>query len=161
MKRIVLALAFLGAVAGSARAADVATTTRPLNGAQAVDLAWSTAMLANDLDAVMECYAHNATMWMPGGPRIDGLDAIRKDYEQLFAVNNVKEASVSNAHYETSGNLSVGWGQFAMTLAPKAGGDEIHMSGRFTEAAMRRNGKWVYVVDHASAEPPPAEALVH
>ena len=32
------------------------------------------------------------------------------------------------------------------------------MSGRFSEVAEKRNGRWVYVLDHASAEPAAAAA---
>jgi len=30
------------------------------------------------------------------------------------------------------------------------------MRGRFSEMLERRDGRWLYVVDHASAEAPPA-----
>jgi hypothetical protein len=53
------------------------------------------------------------------------------------------------------GKSQVGWGRFKMTPAPKAGGEPLVMTGRFTALAEQRNGKWVYVVDHASADPPP------
>jgi hypothetical protein len=32
------------------------------------------------------------------------------------------------------------------------------MAGRYTDVQEKRNGRWVYVVDHASAEPEPAPA---
>jgi hypothetical protein len=31
------------------------------------------------------------------------------------------------------------------------------MAGRYTDVQEKRNGHWVYVVDHASAEPAPAK----
>ena len=37
--------------------------------------------------------------------------------------------------------------------APKSGGSPVVMTGRYTDIAERRGGRWVYVVDHASAEP--------
>jgi ketosteroid isomerase-like protein len=46
-----------------------------------------------------------------------------------------------------------------MTVEPKAGGAAQTMEGRFTSVAVRKGGKWMYVVDHASAPmPPPAPA---
>ncbi|MCA1582638.1 MAG: hypothetical protein LC796_14850 [Acidobacteria bacterium] len=75
-----------------------------------VDEAWAAAMKANDLDAVMRCYAPDAVAWLPD------------------------------------------------TLVPKASGKAVTMSGRFSEVAEKRNGRWVYVLDHASAEPAPSAA---
>jgi VCBS repeat-containing protein len=43
-------------------------------------------------------------------------------------------------------------------MEPKAGGAPVTMKGRFAEVSVEKDGKWVYLVDHASAEPPPAPA---
>jgi hypothetical protein len=45
-----------------------------------------------------------------------------------------------------------------MKLQPKKGGDAVVLKGRYTAAAKRIGGQWVYVADHASAEPAPAPA---
>ena len=125
------------------------------SGAQIVDAAWIAAVKANDLDAVMKCYAPDAVMWLPNAPSARGAKAIRAAYEGLLSANTVKDATLSDVTYRTVGNTSVAWGRFSLTLAPKAGGDPVVMTGRFTEAAERRGGRWVYIVDHASAEPAP------
>jgi uncharacterized protein (TIGR02246 family) len=125
------------------------------SGAQIVDAAWIAAVKANDLEAVMKCYAPDAVMWLPNAPSARGAKAIRSAYEGLLSANTVKDATLSDVTYRTVGKTSVAWGRFSLTLAPKAGGDPVVMTGRFTEAAERRRGKWVYIVDHASAEPAP------
>ena len=125
------------------------------SGAQIVDAAWIAAVKANDIEAVMKCYAPDAVMWLPNAPSARGAKAIRAAYEGLLSANTVKDATLSDVTYRTVGNTSVAWGRFSLTLAPKAGGDPVVMTGRFTEAAERRGGKWVYIVDHASAEPAP------
>lgn len=140
---------FIFAAALSAFAAD--------SGAKSVDAAWMKAMKANDLDAVMACYASDAVAWMPGSPEASGEKAIRAAYQGLFAANTVQDATVNDAHYKTSGSLSAGWGRFTLTLAPKSGGAPVTVKGRFTEVTERRRGRWVYVADHASGEPPPSE----
>jgi uncharacterized protein (TIGR02246 family) len=127
------------------------------SGAQAVDDAWRKAVLANDLEAVMACYSKDAVMWLPGAPEAKGSDAIRSAYTGLFNVNTVKEAMLSNTHYENAGNFSVGWGNFSLTLLPKSGGNPTMMSGRFTVVAKQEGDKWVYVVDHASSPAAPPE----
>ena len=135
---------------------SVAAAAAPTAGAQAVDEAWRKAITANDLEGIMAVYSENAVMWLPDGPEAKGREAIRKSYAALLAANTVASATFSNTHYETSGNLSVGWGNFALTLSPKSGGQPVTLSGRFSVIAKKHAGRWVYVVDHASGSPAPS-----
>lgn len=132
-----------------------ATASAAPAGAQAVDEAWRKAITANDLDGIMAVYAADAVMWLPDTPEAKGRDAIRKSYAALLAANTVTGATLANTHYQTSGDLSVGWGDFTLTLTPKDGGNLVTMTGRFSVIARNQDGKWVYVVDHASAQPAP------
>ena len=142
-----LTLALLFAAVSSVVSAEV-----PI-GAKAVDEAWRKAMVANDVDAVMSNYSKDAVMWLPDAPEAMGREAIRNSYVGLLNANIVTGATFANTHYKTSGNLSVGWGNFSLTLSPKAGGSPVTLSGRFSVIAKKENRKWVYVVDHASAHP--------
>jgi len=132
-----------------------ATATAAPAGAQGVDEAWRKAITANDLDAIMTLYSKDAVMWLPDAPEARGREAIRKAYADLLAANTVTAASLANTHYQISGDLSVGWGDFNLVLAPKAGGNPVSLSGRFSVIARKEDSKWVYVVDHASAHPAP------
>ena len=122
-------------------------------GAKALDAAWVKAMKANNLDAVVKCYAPDAVAWLPGMSEARGEQAIRAAYQGLLSANTVKDATLLDTQYKTTGNVSVGWGKYSMTLVPKAGGNPVVMTGRYNEVAERRGGQWVYIVDHASAEP--------
>ncbi len=126
------------------------------SGAQDVDAAWSKAVKAGDLDAIVACYAPDAVLWLPGAPEARGSDAIRDAYASLLANNTVAEVALSNARYEVSAGFSVGWGNFTLTLQAKGGGTPAVLKGRFIEVAKRIKGRWVYVADQASADPPPA-----
>jgi len=134
---------------------SAAAATKGPSGAQAVDEAWRKAITANDLNAVMLCYSKDAVMWLPGAPEAKGTEAIRKSWADFLATNTVTGATFANTHYQTSGNLSVGWGDFTLSLSPKAGGSPVSLSGRFSVIARKEGGKWTYVVDHASASPAP------
>jgi len=125
-------------------------------GAKSVDAAWLKAIKANDVGALMACYAPDAVMWLPDAPEARGSKAIRDAYTGLLAANTVVDATIANAIYQTSGDLSAGWGRFTLTLKPKKGGDPVTMKGRFTAVAMKTAGKWGYVADLASADPAPA-----
>ncbi len=124
-------------------------------GVQGVDAAWEKAVEAGDLEAVMDCYAPDAVAWLPDSAELKGAEAIRQSFKDLLAANTVKDASFSETHYTTVGERSVGWGRITLTLVPKGSDKSVVLLGRFTEVAERRDGRWVYVLDHASAEPAP------
>ncbi len=128
---------------------------RAAEGVEAVDSAWLKAFNANDIDAILACYAPDAIGWFPDMPQAKGTAEIRAAYQKFLADNTISNATTSDTHYQTVGERSVGWGRFSMTVTPKAGGAPVTMTGRFTEIAEKHDGRWVYLVDHASADPPP------
>src|SRR5258708_7312581 len=123
-------------------------------GAASVDQAWKKAAMANDVEGLVKLYAKDAVAWLPNAPEARGIDAIRATYQGLLGANTVKDFTFSDTTYRSKGNRSIGWGRFSLTLQPKAGGSPQVMTGRFTVVAERRDKNWVYVVDHASADPP-------
>jgi uncharacterized protein (TIGR02246 family) len=127
-------------------------------GAHALDTAWVKAMKANDLEAIMKCYAPDAVAWLPDMREARGEQAIRAAYQAILSKNTVKDTALTEAKYKTAGTTSVGWGKYMITLVPKAGGNPIVMTGRYNEVAERRGGRWVLIVDHASAEPTGTES---
>lgn len=142
---------------GAALFLSAAVTTAE-DGAKTVDDAWVKAMNANDLQAVLALYADDATMYPPDQAEAKGKDAIRAVYVGMLGSNTARDVKVLESHYKTSGNLSTGWGRVALTLVPKAGGNPQTLEVRFTDVAVKRSGKWLYVADHASAPlPPPAK----
>jgi ketosteroid isomerase-like protein len=122
------------------------------HGAQLVDQAWVKAMKANDLEATMALYAPEAVAYFPDGD-FKGKEAIRKSWTDFLAMFTVKDAT-STGTYETTGDTSLGWGYWTLTVVPKAGGDPIPMKGRATVVVKKIGGKWQYVVDHASVPLP-------
>jgi uncharacterized protein (TIGR02246 family) len=139
------AFLFISAFALSSFAADT--------GIKTLDTAWVKAMKANDLEAVMACYAPDAVLFMPGAPEAHGEKEIRASYKGLFDANTVQDATIPDSHSKTTGSLSVNWGHYTLTTAPKAGGAPVTSKGRFTGVAEKRKGHWYYISDHASAEP--------
>lgn len=127
-------------------------------GAKVVETAWVKAMKANDMEAVVACYAADAVMWLPDAPEARGTAAIRGVYAGYFAAYTVSDAVFVSPTYEASGDLSAGWGSYVLTLAPKKGGDPVVLKGRFTAVAKKVGGKWLYAADQASATPPPPAA---
>lgn len=150
MRRLVLA-AVLAAAAIPALAQD--------SGIKATDARWEKAMRAGDAGAAAACYANDALLWFPGDAEAKGKDAIRKLYQGFFDAYKVVDVELSEPGSQTNGDLSAGWGHYTLKLQPKKGGDPVVLKGRYTAAARRIGGQWVYVADHASAEPEPAPAI--
>jgi uncharacterized protein (TIGR02246 family) len=124
-------------------------------GAQALDNAFVKAFKAGDIEAVVGLYASDATLYPPGEMAAKGREAIRAVWGGFLSANTVTEVRLYETAYRTSGDLSTGLGRFSMTLQPKAGGAPFTLEGRFTDVAVKKDGKWLYVVDHASAPLPP------
>ena len=135
-------------------AADAAAKKQ---GLQVVDSAWMKAMLANDVDAVTALYAEDAVLVIPGSGAIKVKKAIHDAYSGWLSEVKVTDVAVSDSHYESSGNVSTGWGAWKVTTVPKAGGAPTTQTGTWSAVAMKRNGVWKYVSDHASADPAPAQ----
>jgi uncharacterized protein (TIGR02246 family) len=128
-------------------------------GVKTLDQAFVKAVKAGDLAALAELYAPDAVLYPPDEMMAKGPDGIRASFEKFLGANTVTDMQLTYDNSGTTGNLSWASGQFKMTMTPKAGGDAQTFEGRFTSIATRKAGKWLYVVDHASAPmPPPAPA---
>lgn len=120
------------------------------DGAQLLDEAFAEAFVDDDLDALASLYAPDAVLYNIGGPPAVGPDAIRAALAGFLGAFDVVEFQHLAPRYETSGNLSVGYAEFAITVAPRAGGPTFVIAGRSTTVARRVDGVWSYVHDHAS-----------
>lgn len=134
--------------------ATLGFTAEP-GGVKGLDASWTKAMKANDLEAIVALYAPDAVLWMGGSPEASGAAAVRMSFQGMLAAFTIQDAVLSEAQYRTAGNVAVSWGHYTLTLAPKAGGAPVTLRGRFTGVAERRAGRWLYVADHASDDPPP------
>lgn len=121
-----------------------------------VDDAWIAAVKAGNVDAVVALYAPDAVLYAPDEMEARGTAAIRANYTNMLGAMTITDAQI-DAHYETVGDLSVGYGTATLTMQPKAGGSPTRMTVRVTSAVKRIGGKWLYVVDHASVPPGPPQ----
>jgi ketosteroid isomerase-like protein len=124
--------------------------------ADSVGAAWVKAAKANDLEAIVKLYADDATAWFPDEAQRQGAAAIRASYKNLFDTFTVVDAALTNSHHFADASHRTNWGNFSLTLKQKSDGKLVPMTGRYTDIQEKRNGHWVYVVDHASADPAPA-----
>lgn len=145
-------------------AAALAVAAAPLTAADTKDFedsvgaAWVKAMKANDLDAVSGLYADDAVAWFPDENEHKGSAAIRESYKDWLANYTIVDATLMNSHHLGDASHRTNWGNFSLTMKQKSDGKTITLTGRYTDVEEKRNGKWLYIADHASADPPPKPA---
>lgn len=134
-----------------------ASTFCAQNGLNPAGAAFVKAVNAGDVEGIVALYRDDAVSYPPDMMEDKGKDAIRKSWTDLFAQYTAK-LELNNGFYEDHGDVSIAWGNFTMTLTPKAGGEPMKIEGRYTDASIKEKGKWLYIVDHASVPmaPPPS-----
>jgi ketosteroid isomerase-like protein len=132
-------------------------------GIKDLDNAWIKAAKAGEIEGLVKLYAPTAVTYMPDEMRAKGTAEIRESFRKFLGASTVREMTLTQDFESTSGNLSVSSGTFSMTVEPKTGGTAQTMEGRYSSIAVRKNGKWMYVSDHASMPmaPPPSPTPAH
>jgi len=116
---------------------------------------WQKAIVANHAPAVAQCYAVDAIMWFPGGPMATGREAIAAAYAGFLGANTIKSAVISEIGNRTVGDDRVAWGTYTIVMVVSESGATVTQTGRYTDVSRRIDGRWQYVVDHPSDDPPP------
>lgn len=117
---------------------------------------FTAALKAGNADAVGACYAEDAVMWFPGGPIAKGRAAIRDGFAGYLSGVTVKDVVLSPIGHEDMGQAKVSWGTYAIRVVDKATGAESLQNGRYTDVQKLIHGRWLYIVDHPSDDPPAA-----
>lgn len=125
------------------------------HGLMTVDSAWVKAMLANDAAASAALYSDDAVLVLPGAGALKGKKAIADAYAAWLKDVKVTDAAVMDNHYLSAGNISTGWGAYKVTTVPKTGGAPVTEVGTWCAVAVKKDGVWKYVSDHASTDPAP------
>ena len=137
------------------------TDAEKLAAAEALDQRFLEAFNKGDAEALAATYWNSPKLvsFAPEGMGTTGWDASRAGAVEMFkAMPGVKLENLSH-HNDVHGDVVLGWGTFKMTI-PTPGGPQV-IEGRYTDVKMMHDGKWVYVMDHASVPvpPPPPEPV--
>jgi uncharacterized protein (TIGR02246 family) len=133
----------------------LAVSASPLMAAppESTQACWQPAFEAGDADAVAQCYASDAVAWLPGMPMMQGRDAIRAGYADFFAASTIKSVKLTELGRISHGKEASSWGTFTVVAVAKKDGMETTEVGRYTDVSRRIDGRWQYLVDHASDDP--------
>ncbi len=162
MRRAILAVIGLITLAVSACAPAAPavppgpTDAEKLAAAEALDQRFLEAFNKGDVDGLAATYWNSPKLvsFGPDGMGTTGWDAAKAGSVEMFkAMPGAKLENLSH-HNDVHGDTVLGWGTFKMTI-PTPGGPQV-IEGRYTDVKMMHDGKWVYVMDHASVPLPPA-----
>lgn len=117
---------------------------------------WLAAFKAGNADAVSACYADDAVMWLPGGGMAKGRAAILEAYTGFLGSVTIQDAALMQMGEQATGDARVAWGTYSIRLVDNKTKAESTVTGRYTDVQKMIGGKWLYIVDHASDDPPPA-----
>ena len=132
-------------VSGPAAAADASVSAGDC---------FAAAFKAGNADGVAACYAEDAVLWFPGGPMAKGRAAIRDGFAGYFNDVTIKDIAMTTLGEQAVGDARASWGTYAITSNNKKTGAEAVEHGRYTDVTKLIDGRWVYVVDHPSDDPP-------
>jgi uncharacterized protein (TIGR02246 family) len=108
---------------------------------QEVNDRFCSALGAHDLETLMEYYADDVSLLIPGAPPIEGAQAVREYYGNVFAAG-VSRAEMRTKRVEERGELLVEHGEYTMVLEP-LGGDSVEDVGKYTVVHRKgADGRW-------------------
>jgi len=125
--------------------------------ADGVDQAFLTAFNAGDVDALMATYWNSPELINIGLDGMGGLgwDDAKAGWAMTFAALPGAQLAFDDPRNIPMGEVVLGWGRWTMTV-PTGDGTAMVLQGRYSDVKAMRDGKWVYVLDHASVPMPPA-----
>jgi uncharacterized protein (TIGR02246 family) len=157
--RVVVCLLAAGLIPASARAAATETPDQMIAAAKALDAEFFRAFNAGEADAVAATYwrSPEVVSYPPDAMEVRGWDEIKAGFTKAFASMSGAKLESTEVHYMVAGEFVLTWGRWKMML-PGPDGNPVSMEGRYTDVKAKRDGKWVFIQDHASAPmaPPPA-----
>lgn len=115
---------------------------------------FAAAFKAQDAEGVAACYAEDAVLWFPGGPMAKGRAAIRDGFAGYFQDVTIKDIAMTSLGEQAVGDARASWGTYAITSVNRQTGAETVGHGRYTDVSKLIDGRWLYVVDHPSDDPP-------
>jgi len=125
--------------------------------ANAVDQAFLDAFNAGDVNALMATYWNNPELVNIGldGMGETGWEGAKAGWEVVFASMPGVQLAFDDPVNIAAGEVVLGWGRWTMTVPTGEGTAQV-LQGRYSDVKAMRDGKWVYILDHASVPMPPA-----
>ena len=159
MKKFLSVMAFLALLSLSQGCAmQGENPEQAIAAVKALDARYTAAFSKGDLDGVMAEYwkSPELVVYPPDAPEGKGWDNVKAGFGNFMKNAPGAKLEITEATYTLKGDSVLAWGRWKMSFPAVKDGPV--MMGRFTEVAMKKEGKWVLVHDHPSLPmQPPAK----
>ena len=119
---------------------------------------YTSSMNAGDLDRWISLWADDAIQLAPDAPAVIGKEQIRAKYESIFPLF-IFNMSIANEDVKISGDLACSYGNYTVSMTPKAGGETIMIDGKYLSIEERQaDGSWKIIRSCFNDNAPPKEA---
>jgi len=124
--------------------------------ANALDQQFVEAYSNGDVEGVMATYWNSPDLvsYPPGAMEERGWQKVKEGLSQFFTSIQGAKLVLFDSENKIAGDMILGKGKWSMTM-PDGNGGSMEMFGRYSDIKAKRDGKWVYVFDHASVPLPP------
>lgn len=131
-------------------------TSAMVAAADELDQRFLAAFNAGDAAAMAVMYGPEAVSFPPDAMTLRGAEIATGMASMLEPMQAAgARISVVESHQIPAGDVVIGWGLLTLTMNGPDG-SPIEMQMRYTDAKAKRDGRWVYILDHASAPMPPS-----
>jgi uncharacterized protein (TIGR02246 family) len=159
MKRALLRVLGLGVLIAMVFLSVACVTSggamRPADRAAAEELGrrFTEAMSRKDLDGAMSCFWNSPELIVVLFGNVQrGYDSVRSGIAAMFEQNETVKLTINEISYVPAGNMIMAVGTATYDLKPK-GGPAMQLVERWTDLEQKIDGRWVYVLDHATMVP--------
>ena len=121
---------------------------------KATELAWSEAAGKKEIDSVVSFVTDDSIQLPPNAPAASGKDAVRKEWETLFALKDFTvKWNPTLVQVAESGEIGYTSGTYSLTFTdPKTG--KVEDKGKYLEVWKKVDGKWKCYLDMYSSDGP-------
>ena len=154
---LVLGAALVRARVEAAPAPD--TPAQLLEAAKKLDADFVAAFNRGDVDAVMAHYwkSPELTIYPPDTMELLGWEAGKKGFAEMAVNMKGAQLAMKDPKNRVAGEVVLGSGRWTLTMTGPDGKPMV-LEGRYSDVKEKKDGRWVYTVDHASAPLPPPSA---
>ncbi|HET6247917.1 MAG TPA: DUF4440 domain-containing protein [Tepidisphaeraceae bacterium] len=127
------------------------TPEQMIAGAKELDQRFCQAWSKGDLDGIMAAYWNSPDLVVYPADEMEqhGWAAVKESYKPFVADTHGAKLEMIDPHYMVAGDMVIGWGRWKLTL-PGPDGKSVEVPGRYTSVMAKKDGKWVYIIDHPS-----------
>ncbi len=116
---------------------------------------YAVALHAGDLELWLSLHADDVVKMPPDTPATYGIEALRARMEPVFD-NFTFEMVLFPEETQVDGDLGFAWGNYTLSLIPKAGGDTAYIDGKYLTISKRQpDGSWKISYDCYNSNVPP------